>query len=41
MTPSRCHTFEVYGLPEGEYLLEFDIGNESFYGNFFMIKDGR
>lgn len=22
MTPSRCHTFEVYGLPEGEYLLE-------------------
>ncbi len=34
MTPSRCHTFEVYGLPEGEYLLEFEIGDTFFYGYF-------
>lgn len=35
MTPSRCHTFEVYDLPEGEYILEFEIGDTAFYGNFF------
>ncbi len=33
-TPSRCHTFEVYDLPDGEYTLEFEIGDESFYGYF-------
>jgi len=35
-TPSRCHTFEVYGLPEGEYILEFKIGEDSFYGDFII-----
>lgn len=35
-TPSRCHTFEVYGLPEGEYIIEFTIGEDSFYGNFII-----
>ena len=34
--PSRCHTFEVYGLPEGEYILEFKIGEDSFYGDFII-----
>lgn len=32
MEPSRYHTFEVYDLPIGEYILEIEIGNESFYG---------
>lgn len=36
MTSSRCHTFEVYGLPEGEYTLELKIGEDSFYGNFII-----
>lgn len=36
MTPSRCHTFEVYGLPKGEYTLELKIGEDSFYGNFII-----
>lgn len=36
MTSARCHTFDIYGLPEGKYLLEFEIGDESFYGNFFI-----
>ena len=36
MTSSRCHTFEVYGLPEGEYTLELKIGEASFYGNFII-----
>lgn len=34
--PSRYHTFEVYGLPEGEYILEFKIGEDSFYGDFII-----
>ncbi len=34
MPPSRCHTFEVYDLPKGEYTLEFEIGDEPFYGYF-------
>lgn len=38
MTPSRCHTFEVYDLPEGEYILEVEIGEESYYGDFIIDK---
>lgn len=34
MTPSRCHTFDIYGLPEGKYVLVFEIGNTFFYGYF-------
>lgn len=34
MESSRCHTFEVPELPEGEYVLEFEIGEEAFYGHF-------
>lgn len=34
MTPSRCHTLEVYELPTGEYTLIFEIGDISFYGCF-------
>lgn len=37
-TPSRCHTFEVYDLPEGEYILEVEIGEESYYGDFIIDK---
>lgn len=37
MAPSRCHTFEVYELPEGEYILEILIGEEVFYGDFFIM----
>lgn len=29
---SRCHTFGIYDLPEGEYILEIKIGDVSFYG---------
>ncbi|WP_288948192.1 DUF3244 domain-containing protein [uncultured Bacteroides sp.] len=36
MTSSRCHTFEVYSLYEGEYTLELKIGEDSFYGNFIF-----
>lgn len=34
MESSRCHTFEVPELPKGEYVLEFEIGEEAFYGYF-------
>ena len=34
MTPSRCHTFDIYGLPEGKYVLVFEIGDTFFYGYF-------
>lgn len=34
MESSRSHTFEVPELPEGEYVLEFEIGEEAFYGCF-------
>lgn len=37
MESSRCHTFGVYDLPEGEYVLEFEIGGESFYGYFSIL----
>lgn len=33
---SRCHTFEVYGSPEGEYIIEVNIGEDSFYGDFII-----
>ena len=36
MTSSRCHTFEVYSLYEGEYTLELKIGEDSFYGSFIF-----
>lgn len=36
MTSSRCYTLEVYDLPEGKYVLEFNIGKDSFYGNFII-----
>ncbi|MDE6347515.1 MAG: DUF3244 domain-containing protein [Bacteroides sp.] len=38
MESSRCHTFEVHDLPEGEYILEFEIGEDSFYGIFSSLK---
>lgn len=41
MTPSQCHTFEVNALLEGEYMLEIEIGDESFYGYFSLIKCGE
>ena len=31
---SQCHTFKVYDLPEGDYVLVFEIGDDSFYGYF-------
>ncbi|MDE5710394.1 DUF3244 domain-containing protein [Bacteroides sp.] len=34
MESSQCHTFEVPELPKGEYVLEFEIGEEAFYGYF-------
>lgn len=34
MTPSRCHTFDIDDLTEGEYILEIRIGEESYYGSF-------
>lgn len=34
MESSQCHTFEVPELPKGEYVLEFEIGEEAFYGCF-------
>lgn len=37
MTPSRCHTLEVYELLEGEYILEISIGEDVFYGDFFIM----
>lgn len=33
-TPSRYHTFEIYDLPESDYILEVKIGKESYYGTF-------
>ena len=41
MTSSQCHTFEVNALLEGEYMLEIEIGDESFYGYFSLIKCGE
>lgn len=38
-TSSRCHTFEVYDLPEGDYTLELKIGEEAFYGDFSVQDD--
>lgn len=38
MESSRCHTFEVHDLPKGEYVLEFEIGEDSFYGIFSSLK---
>lgn len=34
ITVSQCHTFKVYDLPEGDYVLVFGIGDDSFYGYF-------
>lgn len=34
MTSARCHTFDIYGLPEGKYVLVFEIGETFFYGYF-------
>lgn len=31
---SRQYSFDVYGLPKGEYLLELYIGEEVYYGCF-------
>ncbi len=31
---SRYHSFEIYDLPKGEYILEIKIGDTSFYGYF-------
>ena len=31
---SQCHTFKVYDLPEGDYVLLFEIEDDSFYGYF-------
>lgn len=36
---SRCHTFEVYDLPEGDYILELIIGEEYYYGIFSYRQD--
>lgn len=33
-TSSQCHTFGMYDLQDGDYLLEFKIGDESYYGYF-------
>lgn len=33
-TPSRCHIFEIYDLPKGNYRLELEIGDMAFYGIF-------
>lgn len=35
-TSSRCHTFEVYDLPKGDYIIEFKVGEDSFYGYFII-----
>lgn len=32
--PSRCHIFEIYDLPKGNYRLELEIGDMAFYGIF-------
>lgn len=34
MIASRCHTFEIYDLPEGDYTLEIEFGDTSYYGYF-------
>ncbi len=34
MIASQCHTFEIYDLPEGDYILEFEFGDTSYYGYF-------
>lgn len=39
MTALRCHTFEVYGLQTGEYILEIEIGDESFYGHITFSQN--
>lgn len=38
-TSSRCHTFMLYGLPEGDYILEFGIEDTSYYGYFSYQND--
>lgn len=32
-TASRCHTFELHTLAEGDYLLEIYLGDVFFYGS--------
>jgi hypothetical protein len=40
MNYSICHTFEIVDLQEGvDYILEFEIGNKSFYGYFTVEND--
>lgn len=34
MIASRCHTFEIYDLSEGNYTLEIEFGETSYYGYF-------
>lgn len=38
-TSSRCHTFMLYDLPKSEYMLEFTIGDTSYYGYFSCPDD--
>lgn len=37
ISPARCHSFELFGLTEGEYVLEFEIGEDNYYGEFMIM----